>query len=73
MDLVGLVTTVLVLALVGFIVYLIVTYIPMPAPFAQVITVAIVVLMILYLLAILTGTAHQPRFTELLRPYEPAA
>ena len=61
MDLVGIVTALLVFALLGFLVYLIVTYIPMPAPFPQVITVAIVVLVILYLLALLTGTAHLPR------------
>lgn len=54
MDLVGIVMALIVFALVGFICYLIVTYIPMPAPFPQVIVVVIVILMILYLLGLIT-------------------
>jgi hypothetical protein len=42
---------ILMLALVGFIVYLIITYIPMPAPFPQVIIVIVVVALLLWLLA----------------------
>jgi hypothetical protein len=55
MDLTSLVVALLVFALVGFICYLIVTYIPMPAPFPQVIVVVIVILMVLYLLGLITG------------------
>ena len=62
MTFAGVVIAILTFALLGFLVYLIVTYIPMPAPFAQVITVACVVLIVLYLLAILTGQAALPVF-----------
>lgn len=61
MDLVSIVTTVLVLALIGFLVYLIVTYIPMPEPFKQVIIVVVVILLVLYVLALLTGHATSVR------------
>ena len=50
---------ILTLALVGFLVYLIVTYIPMPAPFKNVIIVIVVVLLVLYLLRVL-GVADLP-------------
>jgi len=46
-----LVYLVLMLALVGFVLYLIVTYIPMPAPFPQVIIVIVVLAILLWLLA----------------------
>ena len=55
MDLVGLVMTILALALVGFLVYLIITYIPMPEIFKTVIYVVVAVLVILYVLSLLTG------------------
>ncbi len=60
MSLVGLVVLILALALIGFMVYLIVTYIPMPAIFQQVIMVAIAIVVILYLLGLLTGHAAWP-------------
>lgn len=60
MDLVTIVITLLSFALVGFLVYLIVTYIPMPEPFKQIIVVACVVLVILYLLMLLTGHVSSP-------------
>ncbi len=60
MNLLGLVLLLLGFALVGFLVYLIVTYIPMPEPFKQVIIVACVVLIVLYLLAIIFGGAALP-------------
>ncbi len=47
------------LALVGFLVFLIITYIPMPAPFKQVIVVIVVVMMVLYVLSAL-GVADIP-------------
>ena len=55
MTLVSLVTLVLVLALVGFLLYLIVTYIPMPAPMQQVIVVVVVIVLVLWLLSALLG------------------
>jgi hypothetical protein len=61
MDLAGLVVAILVIALIGFLVYLVTTYIPMPAPFKQVLIVAVVILLVLYLLALLTGGAALPR------------
>jgi len=63
MDIGGILFTLLLFALVGFVVYLIVTYIPMPAPFQQVIIVACVILLVLYLIALLAGGAHVPRFS----------
>ncbi len=55
MDLITIITTLLLLALVGFLVYLVITYIPMPEPFKQVIIVACVILLVLYLISALTG------------------
>ena len=53
---------ILTLALVGFLVYLIVTYIPMPPPFKNVIIVIVVVLLVLYLLRVLgVGDLPVPR------------
>lgn len=60
MDLYSIIITLLLLGLVGFLVYLIVTYIPMPAPFQQVIIVVCVVLIVLYLLGTLTGHVAAP-------------
>jgi len=55
----GLIELVLVMAIVGFLVYLIVTYIPMPAPFKTAIVVIVVIVLVLYLLRIL-GFADIP-------------
>lgn len=55
MDIVSLITIILELALCGFLVYLIVTYIPMPEPFKQVIMVGVAVLLILYILGLISG------------------
>lgn len=55
MDLVGLVTLILVIALVGFLVWLIITYIPMPEPFPKVIIVIVAVILILYVLRLFIG------------------
>lgn len=53
---------ILTLALVGFLVYLIITYIPMPPPFKNVIIVIVVVLLVLYLLRVLgVGDLPVPR------------
>lgn len=56
MDLIGLVKLILALALVGFLVYLIVTYIPMPEIFKQVIMVVIAIVVILFVLSFLLGS-----------------
>jgi hypothetical protein len=50
---------ILVLALVGFLVYMVTTYIPMPPIFKTVIIVIVVVLLILYLMRVL-GIADIP-------------
>ncbi len=47
-----LISLVLVLAVVGFICWLILQYVPMPAPFKSVIIVVIVIVMVLYLLQV---------------------
>jgi hypothetical protein len=47
----GLIGLILGLALVGFLVYLIVTYIPMPEPFKNVIVVIVIIVVILYLIS----------------------
>ncbi len=59
-SLAALVIGFLVFALFGFLVYLIVTYIPQVEPFKQVLIVVAVVFAILYLLALLTGQATLP-------------
>lgn len=46
----SLITLILTLAIVGFLLWLIVTYIPMPAPFKQIIMVIIVIAVVLWLL-----------------------
>lgn len=61
----AIIVTLLFLALVGFLTYLIVTYIPMLEPFKQTISVVVVVLLVLWLLAVFTGHAalpHAPNF-----------
>ncbi len=47
------ISLILTLALVGFILWLVVTYIPMPAPIKQVIIVLVVILLIIYLMGAL--------------------
>lgn len=49
----GLITLVLLLALVGFIVWAVTTYIPMPQPFKIGIYVLVVVVLVLYLMRVL--------------------
>ena len=44
------ITLILVIALAGFLVYLITTYIPMPEPFKLVIYVVVAIALVLYLL-----------------------
>lgn len=57
MSLIGLILT---FALVGFVLWLVLTYIPMPAPFKQVLIVIVVILLILWCVnvtGLLGGTA----------------
>ncbi len=61
MDIASILVTVLLFALVGFVVWLIVTYIPMPEPFAKVIIVLCVVLLVLYIISVISGSASLPR------------
>ena len=58
MGLAELLTTILILALFGFVVYLIVTYIPMPPIFKQVLMVVVAVLVIIWLIGIVGGGGH---------------
>jgi hypothetical protein len=57
----GIIVTLLFIALVGFLIYLLVTYIPMPELFKQVIIVVCVILVILWLLELLVGHFPQLR------------
>lgn len=57
MDLFSIVVTLLALALVGFLVWIITENVPMPPAYKQTIIVASVVLLVLYLLGVVTGHA----------------
>jgi hypothetical protein len=46
----GLVTLILTIALVGFLIYVLITYVPMPALFQRAIIVITVILIILYVI-----------------------
>lgn len=50
-----LVTLIIVLALIGFCLYLVTTYIPMPAPMKQAILVIVVIVVILWIVRALLG------------------
>jgi len=56
----GLLVLFLTLALIGFICYLILTYIPMPEPFKQILIVIMVILLILWLIGNLSGNLSLP-------------
>ena len=60
MEPVAILTTILVLALIGFVVYLIVTYIPMPEIFKQVLMVVVAVLLIFWVIGLLLGGGGLP-------------
>ena len=55
MDLAEIARTRVLVALIGFIVYLIVTYVPMPDVFKTVITVICAVLLILWVISMVAG------------------
>jgi len=57
---VELVYLILFLALIGFLVYLVTTYIPMPEPFKLAIIVIVVIVMILWLLGNVVPLPHSP-------------
>jgi len=56
----GLLVLFLTLALIGFICYLILTYIPMPEPFKQILTVGMIIALIIWLIGTLTGSIPLP-------------
>ena len=57
MDLLSLVTLVVVLAVIGFAVWVVVTYIPMPEPFKRAIIVIIVLVLLLWVVrSLVVGT-----------------
>lgn len=56
MDPAGLITLVLVIAVIGFCVWLVTTYIPMPAPMKTGIYVIVVVVIVLWILRALVGS-----------------
>jgi len=58
----GLVLLILILAVVGWLVYLITTKIPMSDTFQQLIQVVVVVVVVIYVLGLLTGHASLPTF-----------
>lgn len=58
MDLVSLVTTFVVLALIGFLLWLLVTKIPMLDAYKSALEVIAVVMLVLYVLAVITGHAE---------------
>lgn len=63
MDIVNILLTLLALAFVGYIVYAIVTYIPMLEPYKQAFGVVSVIFLIVYLILVLAGRAelvHMP-------------
>ncbi len=55
LSLVGMLKALLILALVGFVVWLIITYIPMPDLFKKVLMVVLAVLVILWLISAIGG------------------
>jgi hypothetical protein len=55
MSLLSLVTLIVILAVVGFCVWLVVTYIPMPEPIRKAIIVIVVVVLLLWLVGQLAG------------------
>lgn len=57
MTLSSLITVVVVLAIVGFLLYLLLTYVPMPEPFKTIIMFVVVIALILWLLSAL-GVWH---------------
>lgn len=64
MSLESLVITILVIAIVGFLVYLITTRIPMDESFKQLIIIVIVVFIVLWILGALTGYTSLPKLTK---------
>ena len=65
--LIGLVLLVLLLAVVGFLVHLITTKVAMDDTFKQLISLAIVIVVVLYLLAVIAGQAPLPSLGALRR------
>lgn len=51
----GLIELILILALVGFLVYLVVTFVPMPEPFKKVIIAVVVLALVLWMVRLFVG------------------
>jgi hypothetical protein len=62
MDLIGLLVTIVVLALVFYLIYWIIGQIPMPEPFKTVVLVVVGLIAVILLLSILFGGVSIPRF-----------
>ena len=62
LSIVGILTFLLLIALIGFIVWLITEKIPMSDTFKTVLNVVVVVLIILFLIGLLTGKTSLPHF-----------
>jgi uncharacterized membrane protein len=61
MDLLSLVTLIVILALIGFALYVVTTYIPMPEPFSRGLVVVVVLLVLLWLVrAFVSGVPLLP-------------
>ena len=56
----GILMVILMLALIGFIIYLIITYIPMPEIFKQVLMAVVAILLILWVMGLLVGGGALP-------------
>lgn len=64
MFIVAILTTLLIFALIGFVVHLIVSYIPMPDIFKQVIIVCSAIFIITYIIMVISGKA------QLVQPFK---
>lgn len=65
MDIVGIVFALLLFALLGFLCYLMIKYIPMLEPFKDTLPVICVVLIIIYILLVIAGRANLPHLPGL--------
>ena len=51
----GILELIVVFALIGFCLYLVITYVPMPAPMQQALIVLVVILLVLYIARMVVG------------------
>jgi heme A synthase len=62
MDLIGLLVTIVILALVFYLIYWIIGQIPLPDPFKTIILVIVGLIAVILLLGMLFGSINVPRF-----------